>query len=193
MTCIRAVLAVCAVVLTGALAPQAKAASLATLTAQDAQLYASAFQAAEQGDFAGVDTALARVSDPCLVGRVQYVKLTNPASRGASYADLVSWLSAFKDLPGADKIYALAMKLKPQGAQPPAPVAAVLVDGEVVKGRAAPQSYAARDAYFGGDLSRALKLAKSSGDVWIAGLAAYRLGDFGEALADFEAVARHTG
>ncbi len=191
MTCIRAVLAVCAVALTGTIASQANAASLAALTAQDAQLYASAFQAAERGDIATVDTTLARVSDPCLVGRVQYVKLTTPASRGASYTDLVGWLSAFKDLPGADKIYALAMKLKPQGAEPPAPV--VLVDGEGARGRASPKSQAARDAYFNGDLSRALTLARSSGDIWFAGLAAYRLGQFTDSLGFFEAVARNTG
>src|SRR5260221_6706874 len=101
MTCIRAVLAVCAVALTGTIASQANAASLATLTAQDAQLYASAFQAAERGDIATVDTTLARVSDRCLVRRVQYVKLTTTASRRASYTDPVGWLSAFKDLPGA--------------------------------------------------------------------------------------------
>src|SRR5258706_10972789 len=98
MTCIRAVLSVCAVALTRTIPSQANAASLATLTAQDAQLYASAFQAAERGDIPTVDTTLAPVSDPCLVGRVQHVKLTTPASRGVSSTDLVGWLSAFKDL-----------------------------------------------------------------------------------------------
>jgi len=193
MASIRAVLAVVSTFVAGSVATDAGAATLSALSAQDAQLYASAFQAAERGDVQTVDSTLAQIKDPCLVGRVEYVKLTGPSARTTSYDDLVRWLTAFKDLPGADKVYALAMKLKPRGAEPPAPAASVLVDGEGARGRASTQSKAAREAYFDGDLNRALTLAKSSGDVWFAGLAAYRLGAYDQAVGFFEAVARNAG
>ena len=53
----------------------------------------------------------------------------------------------------------------------------------------APQSRAAREAFFNGDVRRGLELARSSGDAWIAGLAAYRLGDYADALVSFETLA----
>ena len=127
MTGIRALLTIGIAALLLAASPNARAANLEALSDSDAQLYAAAFAAAERGDFAAVDSTLAQVSDPCLVGRVQYLKLIQPAAaHTASYTDLVGWLRAFKDLPGADRIYALAVKLKPAGDEPPAPSAASL-------------------------------------------------------------------
>ena len=188
MTCIRAVLAVSVVALLGPLAAPARGAPIEALSATDAQLYASAFQAAERGDFEAADQTLARVNDPCLVGQVQFVKLTHPQARPSTFEDLVNWLRSFKDLPGANKIYALAQRLRPQGADLPSPDVALADAGGA--GRALPQSRPAREAYFDGDLGRALNLAQSSGDLWIAGLASYRLAAFDQALGYFEAVAR---
>ena len=195
MTGIRALLTIGIAALLLAASPNARAANLEALSDSDAQLYAAAFAAAERGDFAAVDSTLAQVSDPCLVGRVQYLKLIQPAAaHTASYTDLVGWLRAFKDLPGADRIYALAVKLKPAGDEPPAPSAASLAAaGAAERSRASNQYRPAREAYFDGDLNRALALAKGSGDVWIAGLASYRLQAFPQALGYFEAVARNTG
>jgi soluble lytic murein transglycosylase-like protein len=170
----------------------ANAAALEALSSADAKLYSSAFDAAERGDFDTADQSLAHVSDPCLVGRVEYVKLAGPAPRKSSFAELVGWLSAFKDLPGADRIYNLALKLKPSGAQIPAPVAALSV-ASATDSQGAPDqrtSPTARQAYYGGDVTRALGLASASGDLWIAGLSAYRLGRFPEAMDDFWSVAR---
>ena len=194
MTGIRTLLTIGIAAVLLAAAPSARAANLEALSDTDAQLYAVAFQAAERGDFATVDASLARVSDPCLVGRLQYLKLTQPAAHSASYTDLVGWLKSFKDLPGADRIYALAVKLKPAGDEPPAPSAAsVAAAGDAERTHASPQYRPAREAYFDGDLNRALTLARGSGDVWIAGLASYRLQSFPQALSFFEAVARNTG
>ena len=180
-----------ALLATTAISP-ARAAALEALSAADAQLYATAFNAAERGDFDTADQTLTHVSDPCLVGRVEYVKLAGPAPRKSSFAELVSWLTAFKDLPGADRIYNLALKLKPSGAQVPAPVTALSVASATDTEGAPYQrtSPAARQAYYDGDVTRALGLATASGDAWIAGLSAYRLGRFPEAMDDFWSVAR---
>jgi soluble lytic murein transglycosylase-like protein len=166
------------------------AASLQALSATDASLYAAAFDAAERGDNAATDRDLAQVSDPCLVGRVQYVKLTQAAPRKASYADLVGWLKAFAELPGAQQIYSLALKLKPVGEHPPTPATPIL---DATSQADPAHSRAARETYFTGDFGRALALAEAAGDDWMAGLAAYRLADFAKAEGHFEAVARKAG
>jgi len=173
-----------------ALAPRlGHCAPLQTLTAQDVQLYAQAFEAAERGDAATADQSLAKVSDPCLAGRVRYVELTHSAD-GSTFAELSDWLKSFGDLPGADKVYALALKRKPAGVMPPPAIAPPIAGADDAdQDRAPTQSRPARQAYFAGDVAHALDLARQSGDAWIAGLSAYRLGQFAEALASFQAVA----
>lgn len=174
-----------------ALPVAAPAATPAILSATDAQTYVAAFDAAEHGDAAAAETTLSKVQDPCLAGRVRFLTLAGPTPRKASYGDLESWLKAFRDLPGADQIYALAMKLRPPGAHPPAPAAPLIAEGpDEIAGLPADRiSTAGRQAYFSGDLARAASAATADGDHWIAGLAAYRLGRFAEARDDFSAVA----
>jgi soluble lytic murein transglycosylase-like protein len=162
------------------------------LSASDAQLYSGAFSAAEQGDSATAEADLAQVRDPCLIGPVRYVTLTAPAPHKAGYGDLETWLKAFRDLPGANLIYALAEKLKPPGAHPPTPSTSLLAQATSASGPATRPSPAARDIYFSGDLTRAHMLAVREGDRWIAGLAAYRLGQFAESQDHFSAVALDT-
>jgi soluble lytic murein transglycosylase-like protein len=175
----------------GLLTQAATAAPLQTLTPTDAKLYADAFSAAERGDFASADQDLTQVSDHCLAGRVQYLELTHQA-RNPRFEELTAWLKAFSDIPGADRVYALALKRKPAGVAPPVPVApapAVQADAGADRARASAQSRPAREAYFNGDVARAFSLARAAGDAWIAGLAAYRQGDFTLAMASFESLA----
>jgi soluble lytic murein transglycosylase-like protein len=166
------------------------AAPLTALSPKDVTLYATAFDAAERGDAAAADQALAQVSDPCLTGKVQYLEFTHAKPRATSFETLSNWLKSFSDLPGASFVYQMALKLKPAGELPPAPATAVSAasDGPVHMAPA-PQSRAAREAYFNGEVSRALQLARSSGDAWIAGLAAYRLEQYADSMISFETLA----
>ncbi|HEY5105524.1 MAG TPA: lytic transglycosylase domain-containing protein [Caulobacteraceae bacterium] len=174
------------------LAPaRAEAQDLRALSAADAQFYAAAFDAAERGDNAAADDNLKRVTDPCLVGDVGYVKLTHAAPRKASYGDLVSWLKVFAELPGAQQIYSLAMKMRPDGERPPAPADPLAESAS--RGDARGTSRAAREAYGAGEAALAMTLAEAQGDDWMAGLAAYRQADFARALAHFGAVAQRPG
>ena len=181
---------VAATVLFAMAAAPVSAGPLAALDAHDVALYAAAFQAAERGDAAAADQAIAQVTDPCLAGKVQYVELTHAKARTASYDELNRWLNSFADLPGASLVYELALKLKPDGAAPPPPAstAASAPDTEL---RLPPshEYHAAREAYFDGNVRQALDLARRGGDSWIAGLAAYRLGQYGDALISFERLA----
>jgi soluble lytic murein transglycosylase-like protein len=186
----RLTIGAAAAALVGLGALSAQAGSPSVLTAHDAALYATAFEAAERGDAAGADQAIAQVSDPCLAGKVQYLELTHAKAHAATYDELSRWLKSFSDLPGASQVYELALRLKPADALPPAPAAtATLAPESEFRLPPAPQSHAAREAYFDGDVHRALDLARRGGDAWIAGLAAYRLGEYGDAVISFERLA----
>ena len=169
----------------------ASAGTPAILSQADAQLYGAAFDAAERGDAVTAEADLSQTHDPCLAGHVRYLSLAGPAPRKASYGELEAWLKAFRDIPGANRVYALAMKLKPPGAHPPAPSAPLIAQapGEAAGLPASRISPGARLAYFSGDLARAQTAATADGDRWIAGLAAYRLGRLADALDHFSAVA----
>jgi len=155
------------------------------LSAEDAQAYASAFQAAEQGDFVGAELQVTSVRDPSLLGYLSFRQLMHPTAHKATFDELCSWLSSFKDLPLAEKVFSLASKRKPaDGAEPPAPEVPGL---EVARSDAARP---AREAFYSGDVRRAYQLAVGVGERWIAGLAAWRLQDFNGAESYFGQIAR---
>jgi len=190
MGLIRGALVTAAVAILAQAALPAAAAPLAALSPHDLSLYSAAFDAAERGDSAAADAAIAQVSDPCLAGKVQYLELTHAKARTASYEQLSNWLKAFGDMPGASQVYELALRLKPADALPPAPVGTIVgaPDGSMHLAPS-PQSRAAREAYFHGAPEQALDIARASGDAWIAGLAAYRLGRYADAMVSFETLA----
>ncbi len=186
----RLTIGAAAIALLGVAALPAQAASPAALDAHDVALYAAALQAAERGDAATAEQAIAQVEDHCLVGKVQYLEITHAKARAQNYDELNRWLTSFADLPGASLVYELALKLKPANAKLPTPAttAALAPDNEL---RLPPsrELHAAREAYFDGNIRQALDIARRGGDVWIAGLAAYRLGQYGDALISFERLA----
>jgi soluble lytic murein transglycosylase-like protein len=158
---------------------------LSPLTAADLAAYRIAFAAAERGETAQRDAALARVSNSSLRGRAIYASLTRRGAKPA-WADLNAWLTAYGEQGGADRIYDLALKAKPRNAKPPRAPALVLTSGAAAT---ADKGAAAREAYYSGDVRKALTLAAPSGERWIAGLAAYRLDRFSDARAQFAALA----
>jgi soluble lytic murein transglycosylase-like protein len=190
MGLIRGALITTAVAIFAQAALPAVAAPPAALSAHDLTLYSVAFDAAERGDTAAADAAIAQVSDPCLAGKIQYLELTHAKARTASYQELSNWLKAFSDMPGASEVYELALRRKPADALPPAPVGTTVgsSDGDLHL-TPSPESRAAREAFFHGAPDQALAIARSSGDAWIAGLAAYRLGRYADAMVSFETLA----
>jgi len=190
MGLIRGALVTAAVAILAQAALPAVAAPLAALSPHDLSLYSAAFDAAERGDTAAADAAIAQVSDPCLAGKVQYLELTHAKARAASYEQLSNWLKAFGDMPGASQVYELALRLRPADAPPPAPMETIVgaPDGSLHLAPS-PQSRAARDAYYHGAPEQALEIARAGGDAWIAGLAAYRLGRYADAMVSFETLA----
>jgi soluble lytic murein transglycosylase-like protein len=187
MTSVRRSIGAAAFLL-GLSALPAAAATPQALAERDVVFYRAAFDAAERGDQAAAENALSQVSDRCLIGRVRYLELIRaPAS---DYQALVNWLTSFAGEPGAADVYRRALQAKPDGAEPPGVVAETAdFSWRLASGA---ESKPARDAYYAGDLSRALGLARDAGDAWIAGLAAWRLGDYADALVSFETLAANS-
>ncbi len=164
----------------------------------DLARYRAAFAAVDRGDFIDAQMHLVELKDRSLAGHLALRQLMHPTAHTSSYQELSGWLAAYADLPGAERVYALALKRRPQGAAPPrAPVVTGLDWGRVesaaqrVGGRLnSDKGRAARQAFYGGDVTRAFDLAGESGERWIAGMAAYRMGRFEEAEGFFSAVAR---
>ncbi|WP_172264937.1 lytic transglycosylase domain-containing protein [Caulobacter sp. RHG1] len=167
----------------------ASAGVLDPLSQDDIRYYRAAFAATDRGDFDAAEAALANARDRSLAGRLSFAKLMHPSLYSASYDDLTSWLKRYGDEAGADRIYGLAVKRKPGGKRalaPPVPALFITAD----KGPPpADKGRAAREAYYSGDVAKALPLAVAGGDRWIAGLSAFRLGDTAKAQRFFEQVA----
>ncbi len=185
-------------------ATPALAAGPEVLTPFDEKIYRAAFAAAEQGDFDSAENALTKAKDRLLVGQVMLVKIMHPSAYRASYDDLADWLENYSDQAGAERVYALAVRRRPaNGDQPKTPpfltaaagwgrveVAAAAVGGGTAS---ADRSFRARDAYYSGDVPRALALASACGEDWIVGLACYRLQRFEDAAVAFRRVAANEG
>ena len=165
----------------------AAAASPKALSDTDANAYASAFEAVEQGDFLGAELQATEIKDKSLSGYLSFRALMHPTAHKASFEELYSWLSRFRDLPLADRVFSLASKRKPADAVVPPMPEVVTVDAtrsEITR--------PAREAFYSGDVRSAFGLAVSVGERWIAGLSAWRLQDFSQAHDYFAQIA-HDG
>lgn len=178
---------VLSLVAAASIAGSAAAGSAKALSDTDARAYAAAFQAVEQGDFVGAQLHAAEAQDRSLDGYLSFRALMHPTAHTASFDELAGWLAKFRDLPLADRVFALAAKRKPsEDVQLPTPEVA-LVDtarSEV--------TYPAREAFYSGDARTAFRLAVEVGERWIAGLAAWRLQDYAQAHDYFALVAQDT-
>ena len=83
--------------------------SLNMLSPSDAALYRRIAAAQDRGDWAGADALIAQLSDRILMG---YVLKQRYLSRTyvSSVSELTNWMNAYADLPGADRIYDLALR-----------------------------------------------------------------------------------
>lgn len=169
----------------------------APLSAADAKLYTQAFAAAEKGDFDTVEARLAKVKDDSLAGALDYERLMHPRTT-ATWKELSAWLKAHGGEAGADRVHALALRRRPEDAakpKEPAFVAALEAAEKAEDARPArpvDRAQAAREAYYSGDVRRALTLASAAGERWIAGLSAFRLARPNDAFGFFRAVAEDT-
>ena len=103
------------------------------LSASDIDRYKQIFDAQDDADWDTADKLIAQVTDKRLMGYVLYQRYMAPDGWVSSYEELAAWLKRYNDLPGADRIYALALKRKPAGvAGPKRPVTpSVISEGNI--------------------------------------------------------------
>jgi soluble lytic murein transglycosylase-like protein len=179
--------------------PAAASSGPQALTPSDAMRYAAAFDAADRGDFVGAEIKASEINDKSLAGHLALHQLMHPSAHRASFQELAAWLASYADLPGAERVFALASRRKPADAPPPRqPLLAGLNWGGRVEAIAqgftnrlsSDRGRPAREAFYAGDVKRALQLAPAAGDTWIAGLSAYRLKQYALAESYFDQVAQ---
>jgi soluble lytic murein transglycosylase len=174
------------------------------LTPVDLDLYRRAFSAADTADWTALDAAVPAIQDRRLLGHVLATRYLSPGS-DAPFADLRAWMDLYADLPEADDIYHLALSEKPHDAALPPPRAPQATDNTTVGNdaikstephttagdRAFTRFFSSDDKGALADAVRAIGLLgnRASTSHWIAGLAAWRMGDFQEAGRHFTALA----
>lgn len=169
---------------------QSAAAGLEPLSATDAQAYAAAFEASDRGDFIDAQMSAVEIKDKSLLGYISFRQLMHPSAHKASFEELNGWLSRFRDLPLAERVFNLASRRKPSDAVEPMAPELTLDDIAHASLPSFDVGRAAREAFYSNDPRKALELAPAAGERWIAGLAAYRLADYAVAHGYFADVAQ---
>jgi len=164
------------------------------LSSADRASYTTAFDALRRGNLEEARAAARLADDRVLLGQVEFERMFH-ADYAASYDELAAWLNDYADLPCAQRVYALAMRRRPDGAEEPRRPTGTFFsrawDAVAAAGgnSEADPAKAARVALNRNDLSGALTLGEQIGDWWVVGLAAWRTDDFSRAFAAFERVA----
>lgn len=92
------------------------------LSATDRALYARIFALQEDGDWQNADTLVRELSNRLLMGHVLFQRYMHPSAYRSRYSELKNWLKAYRDHPGARRIYALAKRRQGRAAAPPRPM-----------------------------------------------------------------------
>jgi len=98
---------------------KAREALPAALSAGDAALYSEIFSLQDNGAIDRADALIRKLKDRSLMGHVLYQRYMHPTAYRSSYTELKAWLADYSDLPGAQRVYDLALKRKPSGASAP--------------------------------------------------------------------------
>ena len=89
------------------------------LTESDRKRYQRIFALQEKGDLAAAAKIISKLEDNILMGHVLAQKYLHPTAHRSKFNELKLWLGDFADHPDARRLYRLAMKRRPSGANPP--------------------------------------------------------------------------
>lgn len=112
------------------------------LSAQDIQLYKDIYDLQEAGKWDAADKLIKQLSDPILMGHVQFQRYMHPTKYRSNFKELSNWMAAYSDLPDAKRIYRLARKRQGSARTPKSPEPLVAGDGN---GTGTPKSSKPRD------------------------------------------------
>ena len=157
------------------------------LSNSDRLSYTNAYDALRRGDLDTARASARQADDRVLLGQVEFERLFHP-DHVSSFEELSAWLEEYADLPEAPRVYALALRRRPDGA--PEPRRPRRVDGRTWESLTeAEGAKAARIAFNADNLVDARATGIAIGDWWVVGLASWRMGDFPAAFTAFERVA----
>jgi soluble lytic murein transglycosylase-like protein len=88
----------------------AQSVPMAVLSPADVQRYRQIFADEDSGNFSDAQTLVSQLDDKSLIGYAQAEHYLSPYSSRTPVSELIDWLNANRDLPIADRIYALAVK-----------------------------------------------------------------------------------
>lgn len=89
------------------------------LSESDASLYRDVFALQDAAKWRAADKLIAKISDPLLMGHVQYQRYMHPTAYRSKYAELKKWTVSYADHPGAMRVYKLALRRQPKGWRAP--------------------------------------------------------------------------
>lgn len=95
---------------------------LHVLDAADRKLYREIFEVQKAGEWKKADALIAQLSDPILMGHVQFQRYMHPTDYRSSFSELRGWMAKYADLPGATRIYRLARRRQGNARAPQRPV-----------------------------------------------------------------------
>lgn len=85
-----------------------------TISEKDAELYKQIFAYQAVANWRKADALIGQLDDFRLRGHVLFQRYMHPTSYTTSFDELNGWMSAYADLPGADRIYKLALAKMPE-------------------------------------------------------------------------------
>ena len=89
------------------------------LNAADIAAYQEIFALQEAGNLAAADVLIDGLYNRILMGHVQFQRYMHPTAYRSKFSELAHWLEHYRDLPGAERIYNLALRRKPSSAAAP--------------------------------------------------------------------------
>ncbi len=116
------------------------------LSTSDADRYREIFELQETGKWRAADKLIAKLSDKLLMGHVLYQRYMHPNAYRSKYSELKNWMADYADHPGADRVYALALRRKPQNWKTPRRPAKVAFRYSGATTKAAPVAKTKRSA-----------------------------------------------
>jgi soluble lytic murein transglycosylase len=93
----------------------------AILSTEDAERYQRIFAAQAEADWAAADREIKGLKDRLLLGHVLHQRYLHPTAYVSSFAELSAWMKQYRDHPGAEEIYGLAMRKKGRKEKAPPP------------------------------------------------------------------------
>lgn len=79
------------------------------LSKSDAELYAQIFALQDDGNWRKADKLIKKIDNKILLGHVRYQRYMHPTKYRATYPELHLWMKAYRDHPGAERLYRLAI------------------------------------------------------------------------------------